>query len=136
MDDLSQWRGCFLANAIALTMKGKPFHHRLGFALQGWRYAYRLEASFRFQLLAAIVAITFTLWMRPPLYWLALVIVMVALVLAAELINTALEQILDGLHAEHAEFVKIAKDCAAGAVLVLSLAALAVFLLMLGSMLF
>lgn len=111
-------------------MKGRPFHHRLGFALQGWRHAYRLEASFRFQSLAAIAAIAFTLWLGPPLYWLALVIVMVALVLAAELINTALEQILDGLHAEHAEFVKIAKDCAAGAVLVLSVAALAVFLLM------
>lgn len=116
-------------------MKGQSFHHRLGFALQGWQHAVRLEASFRYQLLAGIAAVVFTLWLGAPLYWLALVVVMAALVLAAELINTSLEHVLDGLHAEPAEFVKIAKDCAAGAVLVLSAAALAVFFLMLGAML-
>ena len=51
--------------------------------------------------------------------------------LAAELVNTALEHTLDGLHAEHAEFVRIAKDCAAAAVLVLSATAAIVFVLML-----
>jgi diacylglycerol kinase len=34
---------------------------------------------------------------------------MIGLVLAAELVNTALEHTLDGLHAEQAEFVRIAR---------------------------
>lgn len=60
----------------------------------------------------------------------ALVIVMVALVLAAELFNTALEHLLDGLHPQQAEFVRIAKDCSAGAVLLFSITSVVVFALM------
>ena len=112
-------------------MKGKSFNHRLGFALQGLRVAFRNEVSFRTQLWAAFGVIAFTVWLNPPILWLALVIVMVALVLAAELFNTALEHLLDGLHPQQAEFVRIAKDCSAAAVLVLSVASLGVFVLML-----
>lgn len=104
---------------------------RLGFALKGLVAAYRSEPSFRFQLAAAGGAVLTTLWLRPPIIWLALVVVMVTLVLAAELVNTALEHALDGLHSEQADFVRIAKDCTAASVLVLSLAAVAVYLLML-----
>ncbi len=56
---------------------------------------------------------------------------MICMVLAAELFNTALEHALDGLHPEQAPFVRVAKDCAAGAVLVLSACAALVFVLML-----
>ena len=60
-----------------------------------------------------------------------LVAVMIGLVLAAELLNTALERALDGLHPEWADFVRMAKDCGAGAVLVLSATSVVVFVLML-----
>ena len=112
-------------------MKGKSFYHRLKFAWGGLRAAFGAEASFRAEIVAAIGAIAVTAWLNPPVLWLALVIVMVALVLAAELFNTALEHLLDGLHPEQAEFVRIAKDCAAAAVLVFSIASVAVFVLML-----
>lgn len=104
---------------------------RLGFALNGLRAAFRSESSFRFQTLAAAIALLTTLWLRPPAIWLALVVVMSALVLAAELVNTAIEHALDGLHPDQAAFIKIAKDCAAASVLVLSLAAVVVYLMML-----
>lgn len=112
-------------------MKGKSFHHRLSFAWDGLRVAFRNETSFRSEVSAAVCAIVITVWLHPPLIWLALVVVMVALVLAAELFNTALEHLLDGLHPGQAEFVRIAKDCAAAAVLMFSVAALVVFGLML-----
>ena len=52
-----------------------------------------------------------------------------ALVLGLELVNTALEHLADHLHPEtHAE-IRIAKDCAAAAVLVASAAAAVVGLL-------
>lgn len=104
---------------------------RLGFALSGLMAAFRSEPSFRFQLAAAVVAIASTLWLDAPLIWLALIIVVSALVLAAELVNTALEHTLDGLHSDQADFVRIAKDCAAASVLVLSAAAVAIYILML-----
>ena len=49
-------------------------------------------------------------------------------VLAAELFNTALEHLIDHLHPALHPSIKIAKDCAAGSVLLLSLSAVAVFI--------
>jgi diacylglycerol kinase (ATP) len=46
-----------------------------------------------------------------------------------------LEHALDGLHPQQAPFVRIAKDCAAAAVLVLSAASVVVFALMLWALL-
>jgi diacylglycerol kinase len=112
-------------------MKGQAFADRFRVALAGMRAAFATERSFRTQLLGAAFAVAALAWLRPPLVWVALVVVMIGLVLAAELINTALEHLLDGLHPEQAEFARIAKDCAAAAVLVLSFAAVAVFALML-----
>ena len=50
----------------------------------------------------------------------------VAFVLAAEIVNTALEGLADHLHPEQHPAIKAVKDCAAGAVLVASVAALGV----------
>lgn len=115
--------------------KGLPFSRRVRFAWAGVRDAWRLEASFRSQCLAALAALVALAVLRPGWLWSAIVVVMIALVLAAELINTALEAALDGLHPEHARFVQVAKDCAAAAVLVLSGASVLVFACMLADLL-
>jgi diacylglycerol kinase len=112
-------------------MKGKGLSTRMRFALSGLTHAAIGEASFRFQLIAALAVLVALLVLRPPLLWAALLVICVGLVLAAELINTALEATLDGLHPQQAEFVRVAKDCAAAAVLVLSLTSVIVFLTML-----
>jgi len=114
-------------------MKGQPLHRRLGFALSGWKEGYRGESSLRAQAQAAVLALLATAWVGPPLIWWALIVVSIALVLAAELFNTALECMVDGLHPDRAEFVRQAKDCSAGAVLVLSLSSVVIFGLMLAS---
>lgn len=112
-------------------MKGQGFIHRSRFAMSGLFAAVRHEASFRTQLVFGVLVISAVVWLAPPPIWAALVVVMVALVLSAELFNTALEHLADGLHPDISPFIKITKDCAAAAVLVLSLAAVAVFALML-----
>ena len=68
-------------------------------------------------------------WLRPPLVWIALCIVAAGGVLAAELLNTALEHLADRLHPDRHPAIQMAKDCAAGAVLLASLAAAAIGLL-------
>ena len=113
--------------------KGKGFLARLGCALDGMRIAFSHESSFRIQLLAAVLACLSLCFLHPGLFWSAFVLVMIALVLAAELFNTAIEHILDGLHPDEAEFVRIAKDCAAAGVLVLSFASVIVYALMVAS---
>lgn len=60
----------------------------------------------------------------PPLAWLA-VVGAIGLVLTAELLNTAIEAIVDLVSPDYHELAKRAKDCGAAAVLVASAAALA-----------
>ncbi|NDU87907.1 MAG: diacylglycerol kinase [Ferrovum sp.] len=79
------------------------------------------ESSFRWQLLGTAIAEATLWWMKPPLLWILLTNLVVILILAMEAMNTALEHALDGLHPTQAKFVKISKDCAAAAVLLLSL---------------
>ena len=112
-------------------MKGQSFIKRLRFAWRGLVETFLHEASFCIQVVAAFATVCLLLIIRPPIIWVALTSVMISLVLAAELINTALEHTLDGLHPEQANFVRLAKDSAAAAVLVVSSCSVIIFLLML-----
>jgi len=116
-------------------MKGLGPGPRLGFAVRGLGDAWRAELTFRIQVAAAVAAAVVTAALRPGPVWVALVAVTIGAVLAAELINTALEHALDALHPERSPFVRIAKDCAAAAVLVLSAVSLVVFVAMLADVL-
>lgn len=115
-------------------MKGRGLFVRVHFALAGIAHALQQEASFQMQAIAGVGVLLAALILKPPLVWLALLAIMVVLVLAAELFNTALEETLDGLHPANAEFVRRAKDCAAGAVLLMSIGSVIVFVLMLVDM--
>jgi undecaprenol kinase len=105
-------------------MKRRPLWTRLGFALHGIRAAAGGEASFRLQLILALAASAVVLVLRPPLLWTALFILSASAVLALELLNTALERLADHLHPQRHPAIETAKDCAAAAVLVASVAAL------------
>ena len=63
------------------------------------------------------------IWLRPALVWWALIGVMVTLLLAAELFNSAIENLADHLHPERHPRIGLVKDIAAGAVLVLGIGA-------------
>ena len=107
-------------------MKNQPFHSRLLFALSGLASTLRSEHSFRFHVVAAAVVLAALFWLRPAPVWWALAALTVSFVLAAELVNTAIEHLADHLHPELHPKIKLVKDCAAAAVLVASFGALAV----------
>jgi len=110
-------------------IKNQPFYKRLGFAMHGIHAALRNEASFRTQCCATVLVLLILVWRRPPPIWWALLLVNCGMVLAAELINSALEAALDLLHPAPHPGVKLAKDCGAGAVLLLSTTAACVFII-------
>ena len=113
-------------------MKNRRFAERLGFAIAGLRLVFAREKSFRSQCALAFAAALAILVLRPGLVWTALVALAIALVLALELANSALEYLLDHLHPDRAREIGAAKDAAAAAaVLVASLAAAAIGALML-----
>jgi undecaprenol kinase len=112
-------------------MKNRRFAERLSFALAGIRLVFRREKSFRAQSALAAAAALACLVLRPGLVWCALVALAAALVLALELVNSALEYLLDRLHPAFDREIGAAKDAAAAAVLLAALAALAIGGLML-----
>jgi undecaprenol kinase len=116
-------------------MKNRTFLHRAGFAVAGIVAVWQRERSFRTQTGVAFAAAAVTLLLRPGLLWGAAIVLSIILVLALELLNSALEAMIDHLHPEIAPAIKIAKDAAAGAVLVASIGASIVGLLMLASVL-
>jgi undecaprenol kinase len=99
---------------------------RLGYALRGCRHALRTQASLRFQALAAAGVLAILGVLRPAPLWWALVLLACAAVLAAELLNSAIEQLADELHPHDSPGVRRAKDCAAAGVLIAALGALGV----------
>ncbi len=112
-------------------MKNQTFIRRLSFAINGIKHAFKTENSFRTQMIFAVFVPIILILLKVSFIWWAVTILTIALVLAAELFNTALEILIDHLHPEHHEKVKHIKDCAAGAVLMLSIASICIGLLVL-----
>jgi undecaprenol kinase len=106
--------------------KNQAFNRRLRFALAGLLIAWRSEHSFRFQVFAFAVVVIACAFLRLEPIWWVMVSLTSALVMAAELFNTALEHLADHLHPQMHPRIRIVKDCAAAGVLIASCAALAV----------
>jgi diacylglycerol kinase len=106
--------------------KNRAFAVRLGYALRGFAAAAASERSLRVQLIAVPVVFAALWWLRAEALWWALVAAGCAAVLSTELMNTALEHLCDVLHPEDSEAIGLIKDCAAAAVLIACLGALAV----------
>jgi undecaprenol kinase len=117
------------------TYKNRSVVDKLGFALAGWRHAWRGEDNFRRLVwLGTVVAVVFTMLRPPPLWW-ALVVLCIGLMWALELVNTAVEELVDLLSPDHRAQAGRIKDLMAGAVLLLGVATAAVGLCALWSML-
>jgi diacylglycerol kinase (ATP) len=112
-------------------MKNQNFIRRFKFAFAGIEAAIRREASLRFQLLCALGAFLVLFYLKPIPIWWAMVFLTISGVLGAEMFNTALECLMDHLHPEQHAAIKFAKDCAAGAVLIFSLASIGVLIALL-----
>lgn len=104
----------------------RTFIKSLGYALTGLRTAWTYEVNMRIHCVCTVLAILCGIFFRlSEPEWLILSLT-VTLVLFAELINTALEANVDLVTKEHRPEAKLAKDVAAGAVLITSLNALVV----------
>ena len=97
-----------------------------GFAIRGFVGAVCDEGHLRFHLVAAVYVLVFSLFYHFSAVQTAVLVVLIALVIAAELFNTALEKACDAITKEQNEHIKRAKDISAGAVLVMSVAAVIV----------
>jgi len=91
-------------------------------ALAGLSYGVRTQRHLRFHLLASVIVIGagFIVGLSPPRW--AILILTIAAVISTELLNTAIEAVVDLVSPDYNELAKAAKDTAAAAVLVVSIA--------------
>jgi len=110
-------------------MKGEPtrpsgFIQSLNCAIEGILWAVKTQRHMLIHLIAAILVMVVGLVLHLTLYEFALLCLAITLVLFAELVNTALEVVVDLVSPEFHPLAQRAKDVAAGAVLLASVAAL------------
>lgn len=96
------------------------FKKSFGFALQGFRYTMATERNIRVMLGGAAFAVVMGLVLHLDLVSWAIVFLCIGCVLAAELMNTAIETVVDLVSPEYHPLAGHAKDIAAAAVYVLS----------------
>lgn len=92
--------------------------------------AIRQEPHLRFHLTAAAFVLYFQRYFALKRSELALLLLTIALVISAELVNTAIERTVDLCCPQRNPLAKLAKDAAAGAVLVNAIASVGVGLLL------
>ena len=97
--------------------KKPPFYKTFGYALEGIRTGIRKERNMRIHT-AAMILVVFagTVLELSALEW-CICLILFGLVIALELVNTAVEAVVDLVTEERKPLAKIAKDTAAGAVL-------------------
>jgi diacylglycerol kinase len=86
-------------------------------ALRGWRYAFGTQKNFKIHALVSVGVILIAWWRC--LVWERWLILGLAIVLGLviEMANTAMEKIVDLVTEEYSEKAKLAKDIAAGMML-------------------
>ncbi len=123
------WRPHAVEPAAAGPSSRFSFSARLasfGYAIEGLRYLVSHEPNARIHVVAALLAVLLGVLLNigaGDWRWIALAI---ALVFAAEALNTAVEQVCNLVSPGPDPVVKVAKDVAAGAVLVCAVAAAAI----------
>lgn len=109
-------------------MKGlaRSFRH----ALDGLAYALVSQRNMRIHFAAAFLVVLLCTVLQVPVFEVITVLLSIALVVALELVNTALEHVVNLLSPTHQPHAKFAKDVAAAAVFVASANAVVVAYLM------
>ena len=95
------------------------------YAAQGLSYAFRSQRNFRIHVFTGTVVFGLGLVLQLPVGQLAVLVLTVAAVLVLELINTAVEAVVDlTIGRRFHPLARISKDCSAAAVLVAAVASL------------
>jgi undecaprenol kinase len=103
-----------------------------GHAFAGFSHGLRTQANLRIHIAAAVcVIIAGLLFQISTVEW-AILVVTIMIVMSAELFNTAIEAAVDRVGNEPHPLSKVAKDTAAGAVLIGAIGAVIVGLLIFG----
>lgn len=103
----------------------RPKNHLDSFryAVEGIVHAFRTQKHMRFHFLTVVLVLSIGLLLRLARVEMAVLFIVVSGVLVAEMMNTAIESVVDMVTQAYHPLAKLAKDIAAGAVLIASITA-------------
>ena len=102
------------------------------YAAKGLKYAFSTQRNFRIHVVFTLVALALGLLLELNKSDLAIMTLTATIVLLVELLNTAIESVVDlAIGKRFHPLAQIAKDCSAGAVLVASISSLLIAILLL-----
>lgn len=96
----------------------KPIILSFNYAVDGILYCFKNERNFRFHIFSSIILVLLCLFFDISKVEMAIICCTAAFVVFSEMINTAVEKVVDLIYTRYDSNAKIAKDVAAGAVLV------------------
>ena len=97
-----------------------------GYALQGLSFSFKENQNIKIHIIVGIVVLILGVVLGLTKYEMFSVSLLIVLVISAEMINSAIEEVVNLLIDEHNEHAKIAKDVGAGMVLLISIFAVIV----------
>lgn len=98
-------------------IKSRKLFRSFGYALDGLYLAVRLDQNVRFHLLASVFVLILSFVLKISTVEFLFIILAIFFVLISEMVNTAIEEMTNLIIKEHHVSARIAKDVAAGAVL-------------------
>lgn len=103
--------------------KKDPIYKSFGYAFEGIFTCIAKERNMKIHCLAVIVVVFLGTFLRLSVTEWCICLILFGLVMALELVNTAVEAVVDLVTEEKKPLAKIAKDTAAGAVLIAAIMA-------------
>lgn len=102
------------------------------YAFHGWGYVLRTQQNAWIHALISLCVFALALWLRLSTQEWAVLILTMAMVWAAEILNTAIEAVVDLASPSRHPLAKVGKDVGAAAVLIAAMASFLIGLLILG----
>lgn len=97
------------------------FLSSFNYACTGLIHAIKNEQNMKIHLFLAAIVITLSIVLDVPRYEKLILLVVIGIVISLEVLNTAIERVVDLVTKEYHPLAKVAKDVSAGAVLVFSI---------------
>ena len=117
--------------------QSRSFKKSIMFALNGVRLAFRSQRNFRKHILIAILSLTVAYFIKVSIVEFCIILFANGFVLVVEMLNSVIEFVIDAYYKNKwAKLAKLAKDIAAGAVLISAVMSALIFLIIFANRVF
>lgn len=104
----------------------RKFSSSIKYCLEGINFVITNESNFKKEIVIGIITLLLSYILKISRIEFIIILIMIALVLTSEIINTSIEKVVDLYTKDYNNLAKIAKDVSAGSVLVMSIFSLLV----------